>query len=290
MTNNLGINHISTLYWDDYQLPALRCVRPSIAKFNMFYDGNLQMPVFGSQHLDPVLDLGVKTVILRTAETNISVDAVQQQLTVPMSGWFRPILDYIKIHPQVQFYIEVGNEPDQAGVNPWVQRWYLLQVANTLIPQYRADYPNMHWLASMNTVQGGAGYSGADYFNILMATDGDGSLATRYDGFGVHAYGYNTLYRSDAASPWAVCDWVFGYCDKPIWVTEAGIDAPTPWSYKCGLYVDGLAQVTPRVQGATFFTYSRDPFWYNQTHYAIDVDSTGLVDWSFQGSQRLAIR
>lgn len=290
MTSNLGINFISPMEWDTYQYPAFLCTKASIAKFNMFYDGNTQIPVFGSQHLDPVLDAGVSTIILRTAETNIDATAVQQQLTVPMQGWYRSILDYVKIHPAVKFIIEVGNEPDQAGVDPWVQRWYLLQVANTLIPQYRTAYPNLTWIASLNTLQGGAGHSGADYFNILMAADGDGSLAALYDGFGVHAYGFNTLYRDDGNNPWAVCDWVYGYCDKDIWVTEAGIDASTPWSFKCGLYVDGLRQVTPRVRGATFFTYSHDPFWFSQTHYAIDVDQSGTIDTTYQGSQRLAIR
>jgi hypothetical protein len=290
MTANIGMNLISIAHWDDYQLPALHCAKPSVVKFNMFYDGNVQVPVFGSQHLDPVLDMGAKTVILRTAETNIGPDAVQQQLTIPMSGWQRSILDYIQIHPQVKFIIEVGNEPDRAGVNAWVQRWYLLQTAQKIAPLYRQSHPNLTWIASLSTKDGGAGFSGPDYFNALMTTGVDGALTSSYAGFGVHAYGYNTLYRDDANSPWAVSDWVYGFCDNDIWVTEAGIDAPTPWSFKAHLYVDAMKQADPRIKGATFFTYSRDPFWYNQTHYAVDVSTNGEVDWSFRGSKTLAIR
>lgn len=288
MTRNLGINFISPDRWGDYQLPAFRAMAPTCAKLNMFYDGSVN-PVFGSSEMDNILDSGVQDVIIRTSETRITTGEIETQLHAPMRGWNRSLFDYIQTHPNVHFHVEVGNEPDLAGVNPWIHRYYMLRVAQLVAPKYRQSHPNLSWIASLSTLEGGA-----DYWNTLMSGPHGDSVPSLYDSLGVHVYGYNTLFRSDGHSPWAVADWVFGYCDKPIWVTEAGIDAPMLWSDKAKLYLDGVAEAGrhygDRLRGVTFFTYSTDAQWYDTTHYSIDVDPTGKLDPTFSASKRLANR
>ncbi len=285
----VGVNFIGVPYWDSYQLPAFTAMKPTLAKFNMFYDGSWTTPAFGSQHLDAAVNAGAKVVIFRTAETKISPDEVDRQLNTPIPGWNKSLLEYVKIHPTITFIVEVGNEPDQSGQQPPVHRWALINTARALIPKYRTAYPNLQWIASMPTANGGNGISGPDWFNAVMFGQGDdlGSLADAYDGFGVHNYGYNTLFRNDGNHPWAVADWVIGASTKPIWITESGINSRDPWWRKCELMVQALASDTmpPQAKGVAYFTLSRDAEWFSNTNYAIDVDQSGSVDYSWQGAK-----
>ena len=289
---HVGINLIGSEHWESYQIPALRTMKPSCAKFNLYYNGN-DTPFFGSSHLDNVLDLGVQHVIFRTAETYIASPNVEKQLLTPLPGWQRSTLDYITTHPDRTFWIEVGNEPDLAGVSPWIQRWNLLQVAKNLIPRYR-HIPNLKWIASMSTDQGGAGHSGPDYFNVMMSDQGDGAIWKLYGALGVHAYAWNSLQiGEDGNHPWAMTDWCYGYCHTPLWVTEAGINSTQPWSFKGELYRNAVQQpylVDRNVMGVTFFTLSRNPEWCRDTNYGIDVSPDGTVDTTFAGMRALSLR
>lgn len=336
-TLDAGINFISAHDWESYQLPAYEQMRPTLAKFSMFYDPTPFAPMFGTRHLDDAIARGARTIIFRTAETRIRPDDVERQLNTPLldedgrEGLSPPrsMLEYVRDHHAagsgVEFWIEVGNEPDLAGLNPRVARWLLLDTIRTVAPRYRESHPNLRWMASLPTKDGLAGsgfapYRGVAYLDLLLADEGDGlgSVPGRYDALGVHLYGNDTLEQpfpltrepeqvfdcgggnGDSACPTVVLDRVLSRTDRPIFVTEAGINSSLPWRAKSRYYVEAIARMPSRVRGFALFTLSRDPEWYagtgprcqevpprGCTRYAIDVNEFGRVDRSFAGAAAL---
>lgn len=329
LTLDLGVNFISGHNWTSYQLPAYARLHPSLAKFTMFYDAYPTTPVFGTNVLDDAIALGARTIILRTAETRIAPDEVTAQLTVPLPGGTRSLLDYIGDHAAagsgVAFWIEVGNEPDLAGISPLAARYELLTTIRDVAPRYRASHPNLRWLASLPTKAGLAespyeGYRGLAYLDLLLSDIGDGlgDVGSRYDALGVHIYGADTLQQSfpalhapsdtfdcggsngDAFCPLVVLDRALARTASPIFVTEAGIDSAQPWAIKAKFYVEGLQRLPARVRGVALFTLSLDPEWYAGagvrcqkfdlapcSRYALDVDEAGVVDGNFAGATNI---
>ncbi len=323
---DLGVNFISEQNWTSYQLPAYTRLRPGLAKFTMFYDAYPYTPVFSAAAIDDVIAHGARTVIFRTAETRVAPDVIERALHVPLPGTDRSLLDYIRQHAErdsgVAFWIEVGNEPDLAGVNPLLARYALLGTIREVAPRYRASHPNLRWLASLPTRTGLrdsplVDYRGLAYLDVLLADFGDGlgDVASQYDALGVHIYGADTLQQSfpalhapsdqfdcgnsngDAFCPLAVLDRALARTDRPIFVTEAGIDSALPWSVKAKFYVEALERLPARVRGVAFFTLSLDPEWYAGSgtrcakldlspcsRYAIDVNEAGVVDPNFAGA------
>lgn len=323
---DLGVNFISGHDWTAYQLPAYRRLRPTLAKFTMFYDAYPATPVFGAAALDEAIALGARTIILRTAETRIAPEEVERQLRAPLPGGAGSLLDYIAGQAAagtgVEFWIEVGNEPDLAGLSPRVARYALLATIRDVAPRYRASHPNLRWIASLPTRAGLPGSALADdrglaYLDTLLADQGDGlgSVAARYDALGVHIYGADTLGQGfpqlrappdrfdcaggngDAFCPLAVLDRVLAGTDRPVFVTEAGIDSALPWAIKAKFYAEALRRLPARVRGVALFTLSLDPEWYAGrgarcpkldltpcSRYALDVDEAGIVDATFAGA------
>lgn len=326
LTLDLGVNFISGHNWTGYQLPAYARLRPGLAKFTMFYDAYPNTPVFGTAAFDDAIARGARTVIFRTAETRIDPDEVEQQLRAPLPGGDRSLLDYIGDHQRagsgVDFWIEVGNEPDLAGVSPLAARYELLTTIRDVAPRYRATHPNLRWLASLPTRAGLAespfdGYRGLAYLDLLLSDIGDGlgDVGSRYDALGVHLYGADTLQQSypalrapsdtfdcggsngDAFCPLVVLDRVLARTASPVFVTEAGIDSALSWPVKAKFYIEALQRLPARVRGVALFTLSLDPEWYAGggarcrkldltpcSRYAIDVDEGGVVDANFAGS------
>ena len=329
LTLDVGINFISANDWQDYQLPAYQRLRPGLAKFSMFYDAYPTTPAFGARQIDDAIAAGARTVIFRTAETRIGPEEVERQLTVPLPGDGRSLLDYMRDHATAQsgvaFWIEVGNEPDLAGISPLVARYGLLATIRELGPKYRASHPNLRWMASLPTRNGLSGsplptYRSLAYLDLLLSDQGDGlgSVGTRYDALGVHIYGADTLEQSypalhvasdlfdcagsngDAHCPDAVLDRALSQTDLPIFITEAGIDSAMPWEAKAQYYLDAMRRMPARVRGFALFTLSLDPEWYagasehcpkpagsNCSRYALDVDERGVIDTSFAGASAI---
>jgi len=331
LTLDIGINFIDPSNWQTYQLPAYTRLRPTLAKFSMFYDGYPTTPVFGTAQLDDAIAAGARTIILRTAETRTAPDEVERQLMSPLPGDGRSLLDYIRDRGSdgsgIAFWIEVGNEPDLAGVNPLVARYSLLATIRDLGPRYRASHPNLHWMASLPTASGLRGsvipnYRGLAYLDLFLSDqeDGLGSIAARYDALGVHLYGADTLEQSyptlreasdtrdcagangDALCPDLVLDRALSQTDLPIFITEAGINSAMRWDLKARYYLDAMYRMPARVRGFALFTLSLDPEWYagasarclrpngvSCTRYALDVDERGLVDPSFAGASTIGL-
>lgn len=323
---DIGVNFIDPSNWQSYQLPAYSRLRPSLAKFSMFYDGYPTTPAFGTAQLDDVIAAGARTIILRTAETRTAPDEVERQLTAPLPGDGRSLLDYIRDRggagSGITFWIEVGNEPDLAGVSPLVARYGLLATIRDLAPKYRAAYPQLHWMASLPTQNGLRDsalpeYRGLAYLDLFLSDQGDGlgSIAGRYEALGVHLYGADTLEQpypalrevsdtgdcagtnGDALCPDLVLDRALSRTTLPIFITEAGINSAMRWDLKARYYLDAMYRMPARVRGFTLFTLSLDPEWYAGTsarclrpaggscsRYALDVDEQGVIDPSFAGA------
>ena len=127
-----GITLISPDDWDAYQLPALTVLRPHLVKFQMYYGDGIASPVFDGGHIDQVVALGAAVVIFRTSEHRISDHDVDQQL-----GPLAPLIQrYRQQGSPVEFWLEVGNEPDLTGLDPWVTRWHLLFSATRSHPNW----------------------------------------------------------------------------------------------------------------------------------------------------------
>jgi len=331
LTLDIGINFIDPSNWQTYQIPAYTRLRPTLAKFSMFYDAYPTTPVFGTVQLDDAIGAGARTIILRTAETRTGPDEVERQLNAPLPGDGRSLLDYIRDRGNdgsgVAFWIEVGNEPDLAGINPLVARYSLLATIRDLGPQYRASHPNLHWMASLPTANGlrdsaNPDYRGLAYLDLFLSDRGDnlGSIATRYDALGVHIYGADTLEQSypalreasdtrdcagangDALCPDLVLDRALSQTVLPIFITEAGINSAMRWDLKARYYLAAMYRLPARVRGFALFTLSLDPEWYagtgarclrpngaSCTRYALDVDERGLVDPSFAGANTIGL-
>jgi hypothetical protein len=331
LTLDIGVNFIDPSNWQTYQLPAYSRLRPTLAKFSMFYDGYPTSPVFGTAQLDDAIAAGARTIILRTAETHTAPDEVERQLNAPLPGDGRSLLGYIRDRGAdgsgVAFWIEVGNEPDLAGVNPLVARYSLLSTIRDLGPRYRASHPNLHWMASLPTANGlrdspDPDYRGLAYLDLFLSDRGDnlGSIAARYDALGVHLYGADTLEQSypalreasdtrdcagtngDALCPDLVLDRALSRTELPLFITEAGINSAMRWDLKARYYLDAMYRMPARVRGFALFTLSLDPEWYagsgtrclrpsgaSCTRYALDVDERGLVDPNFAGANTIGL-
>jgi len=331
LTLDIGVNFIDPSNWQTYQLPAYTRLRPTLAKFSMFYDGYPATPVFGTAQLDDAITAGARTIILRTAETRTDPDEVERQLNAPLPGDGRSLLDYIRDRGNdgsgVAFWIEVGNEPDLAGVNPLIARYSLLATVRDLGPQYRASHPNLHWMASLPTANGlrdsaNPDYRGLAYLDLFLSDRGDGlgSVAARYDALGAHLYGADTLEQpypalreasdtrdcaganGDALCPDLVLDRALSQTGLPIFITEAGINSAMRWDLKARYYLDAMYRMPARVRGFALFTLSLDPEWYagasarclrpsgaSCTRYALDVDERGLIDPSFAGANTIGL-
>ncbi|HEX2923735.1 MAG TPA: hypothetical protein VHS28_06900, partial [Chloroflexota bacterium] len=182
----------------------------------------------------------------------------------------------------------VGNEPDLANADAWVARWAYLDTAKNAIPNYRW-LSNLKWMASMPTKTGRVGVPGQDgfnYSNIMYSMDSDGTVQDRYDGLGVHSYGYGSLdqsypgYSGDGNNPLAEMEYALARLPvgKVIHVTEAGINSSATWGTKGGLFKNAAIKGSSLIRSWTFFCLTQDATWNtNGLYYAIDCNYGGVT-------------
>lgn len=285
MAAQRGACIIGNARFDDYQLAALRAMGADVAKIQV-HDVDI------AQHWGAWWDAGMLdrlasllpaggTIIIRTAETRITPDDLRFLLAAPLRGGGISLADWIAHQPR-RVVLEVGNEPDLAGVDCWEHRYWLLQA----VPTLRASAPRAELCASLATHRGNDTAPGARYNEVLLS---DGALARAYDSLGVHGYGYHSFSR-DEGEAWAVHDQAAA-TGKPLWWTEAGIAHAAPWPERCAEYARFAGALGDQVRGVTFFALDTSPQWYEDqpphVSYALDVGTDGAVDLSFAGSRAL---
>lgn len=248
----LGINLISPSPnqgdWQTYQLPLFRRTGSSLAK--------VQIPKGFStepRHVSDLIACGASTVILRTQDKQPFPDEVE------FSFLKRGFADLVRQRPQVQFWLEIGNEPDMAyegGPPPMDSGLYrqgLLDTVRTLRSKF-SNLPNLHWMASLPV-------NAEPVADVLAG----GDVERAYDALAYHIYGH---YRLDDAPMWAVYQSLLQSTHKPLWITEMGINhPPMPRAEKARQYLEFQRTAPDRVKGIAIWTISKDPSWAN---YALD--------------------
>ncbi|HYO57278.1 hypothetical protein [Archangium sp.] len=234
--------------------PELNAMRADVVKFHLSYDGDWGWPahfVIPAAHLNSAVNNGARDIIVRTAETRINKDQINHFIQ-GMRFWDtgERLVDWIyNNRNRVHVWIEVGNEPDLAGADPWVHRWHLLDVANNIIPQWTWLW-TMHWIASAPARADG-------YADVFYHANHEGSVQSKYESIGTHEYG-------DYDFNMAVTNKALGVlpAGKVIWITEAGINHNYDWGHKCRLYRSAIwNNPDSRIRGWTFFLLAQDPYW-----------------------------
>lgn len=209
-----------------------------------------------------LISRGVTTVILRTDDSHIDWGAVKNDVErVQGSGDSYDAL--IRRNPGVTFWLEVGNEPDNAGYagvgTVWGYRWTALDTYKNLalnsygkIAQaWRSKYPNLKWAVSMPTT-----YS--DVQVVLQWLSSDGGVRDYYDAIATHLYGSFNILESN--------EWtrIFNFLTsdaytKALLLSEVGIHDPaTSDAVKAGRYfafMRDTASVNPKIKAVTFWHF-----------------------------------
>lgn len=329
ITTDLGFNFISpenpSGSWAGYKLPVFSTSQAQLAKFNLVFNSTFPNPGFSASQIQDVIDRGAVTVILRLADSRIADWEVDQQLNSYLRNSGQTVLDFIKAHPYTQFWIEVGNEPNIHHMNPFDVRYYLMTTMQNVAPKYRASHPNMRWMASLPTRHGYSAWPGLNYLDVVLSDTGDGrgTLLTgpyQYDAFGIHIFGFSTLQQGfpldtqngtactgDADCPTVVLDRVLAQTNKTIFITEAGINADSPWHYvdpnqpgKATLHIRAMRRLPAQVRGYVVWAADLDRQWCDPSapnflgYYSFDAVWQGgsfcTVDPQFRGAQRFTAR
>jgi hypothetical protein len=235
-----------------------------------------------------LLQLGtIETVILRTADGLRGYDYKVIQATIEQPGGIAgySYADLMHEFPQINWWIEIGNEPNLHGVAPWIARWWALAAYKELALNYlghidrpwREKYPMLKWMFSLPT----------DYEESLILMQwldhdgqddvGDGGALDYYDAVGAHLYGdYEVISRN--------YDWpkIYDYLlaspyVKEIFITEMGInDDKTPTRLKVRKYRDFANSAPDKVKGcAVWFLGRHKDFRNYELTEAVDMDILG---------------
>ena len=260
----------------NFDFPEMLAMKADVMKFQMTYDGEWGRPAnyaIPAAHVQGAIDAGAKVIIFRSAETKCASGEINHFISV-MKFWDtgERIVDFIynRRNRGIQFWIEVGNEPDVHGADPWVQRWCYLDTAKKVIPAWRW-LTCMKWMASMPTRQGGQGYT-----DVFYTRNSEGAVQDYYDGLATHNYGYNTILRSDAAQPMWATDIALSRLPsgKVLWITEVNINNKETWGTKGNKCKQAFQTYTDsRIAGWLFWALTEDAFWNRSPYYyGIDRD------------------
>lgn len=252
----VGVVIVSRARWQE-QLRALETLRPGCVRVHLFGQIDVDQkwgPAFTAGDLDAIRARlapdGV--LLLRTAESAIGADDMRYQLTSPFHDSPQTVAEYCSITPGV--VLEVGNEPDRAGLDPYVARFLVLtglRVARSLLV-------NVPICVGLPTPEAGNGYLDA---YLSDTGDGLGRIPREADSLGWHCYGANTLEEGDYLHQRHQLATVLGY-GLPVWITESGIHEARPWADRAQWYARFVAGLPEQVLGVTFFLLdSPDPQW-----------------------------
>jgi hypothetical protein len=201
------------------QADLLYRMHATTARVSMFFESP-ESRRYDNQGLDTLRGAGLTEMIIQSSET-ADAGLADRELSLCQ--------DYIDAHPETLFVFELGNEPNQTTDDAATARSKRLTTIRDVKPKYavRPDgspRSNLLWAINMPSQN-----DDGSYFNAFVndfANDGLGNLLTgpnQPDVVTVHCYGFATLCRGDSQAPYKLIDWVRGYTDKNIKVTESGI-------------------------------------------------------------------
>jgi hypothetical protein len=230
-----------------------------------------------------LISRGVTTVILRTEDSNIGWGSVKNDIErIQGSGDSYDAL--IRRNPGVTFWLEVGNEPNNAGYNGvgdvWGYRWTALDTYKTLalnsygkIAQaWRQKYPNLKWAISVPTTYN-------DMQVVLQWQAADGGVRDYYDAVATHLYGSFNLFEGNNWNQ--IYNFLVGdQYTKAILITEAGIHDPgtsdTTKAQRYFAFMRDTAYANAKIKAVTFW------------HFDAAADDTG-TSYSMESQSDLHI-
>jgi hypothetical protein len=253
------------------QVARLQRMRATSVRLQMYYKGFPDSPVFTKAQIDQLYNAGIRRFILRSAEAPDAATMGREFFSDRTSdGW--TMWDISGTRADSWWFFELNNEPNMEGKSPYNARWDTLTFLKDNRPGHTRN--NLRYIVSMPTPVGGAGYTGAQYFDAYMRDTGDGLGCMLYstaagctnvpyapDGLGVHFYGDNSLDRNDSKAPYTVYDWVRGWSSTiPIYATEAGVNGGS-WDGKAYLLNDFYRNVPTGTYIVTYFAITTDGSW-----------------------------
>lgn len=202
---------------------------------------------------------GRKTIILRTEDALTPWSALQHNALEELRFEYseRGFQELVAKRPDVDWYLEVLNEPNMSGLSV-AQTSALLRNAI----QQKADFgPDLSWIASLPT-----NYREA---TVLL----ESGATAEYDVLGCHLYG--DYHLGDGSYDWAK---ILAACldtNRGVWITEAGInDSQTNAATKALRVLEWMGKQThPRLVGLVVFVEGIGTQWpqYEIDQAAADV-------------------
>jgi hypothetical protein len=227
--------------------------------------------------VENAIHLGVENIILRTDDGLAGYDYAKVRNDFERPGGisnysYASLLDR---YPHVNWWIEIGNEPNLHGINGWSARWWALALYKELalnhlghIDQpWRSKYRNLHWTVSLPTK-----FSEAE--NMLVWQNnhgrdnlGDGSIIDYYDAISCHLYGDKNVLSFNYDWP-AIYEMLLeNKYVRRIHITEMGInDEFISMHTKCDMYNEFIKTAHKKVDLCTVWFLGIDPEF---AHYQI---------------------
>lgn len=233
--------------WNDLKRQFLR---------GQFDAAKIMIPVgfsFEPHHVRDLIIGGAREIILRTEDDDYTSQRVYHDLIQ------RGFLELVDKYPSVHFILEVGNEQNLKGMEPWTGRFWQLQTYHDLrhISENRS---NLSWYASMPT--------SLDEVKVYLSrTEEDFSDGKKinftdfYDGVATHMYGHYNVTDGGGGDWIKIFNYLKDVTRLPISITEFGINHPLDGKEKGRRYVKWLEKEDPRITGAYLFCVARGSSW-----------------------------
>lgn len=218
--------------------------------------------------VEQVIHAGVKTIILRTDDGMLgySYETVRKLFENPGGISHFSYASLTQKYKDVNWWLEISNEPNLAGIGGWLARWWALAVVKELRLNYlghidrpwKEKYPNLQWSVCLPT-------NLQDAKDMLTYLDdhgkddvGDGSIIDYYDAINCHLYGDFQVISQNYDWP-AIYDLLLHnqYVHK-IHITEMGInDKNTRMHTKCQRYHQFIMSADKKVDLAMVWCLGR---------------------------------
>lgn len=212
--------------------------------------------------VDDLVEAGVTTIVYQSRDCSVEYENVYRDLVD--QAFQMKILE----HPEIQFYIEVGNEPDICGRDP--TDYASTAVATTeRLRGLLQTYPNVRFVLSLGVDVG--------YNRLLLE---DSRIVATFDALAFHIYGHENLW--DAGEGWSFWNNELSTTGLPILLTEVGINGNIGQLTKAQRYHEFTHYVRdhrPETVLILFWTVTPHPYWpqYHLTPPMVSMLQDGTV-------------